>query len=151
MTETPKKRHNREQADVSRKNEELAMAWIDKCTAMILTTFHSGSKNEVTEVPSKYSNKPPIQKPNVALEYTKCMRGVNRSDHYTVSYKFMGMIKKWCVKIFLWLLEVCIVNSYLLYVLVQEQYSKRPLTHMKFTKSPVHERMTTSKRMQKAK
>lgn len=38
---------------------------------MILSTFlHSGSKNEVTEVPSKHPNKPPIKISNVVSDYT---------------------------------------------------------------------------------
>jgi hypothetical protein len=58
-------------------------------------------------------------------------------------------------KIIFWLLEVNIVNSYLLYVLVQEHYSKRPIIHKKFrqclVESLVHERMSTSGRLHKAK
>jgi hypothetical protein len=56
---------------------------------------------------------------------------------------------------FFWILEVSIMNSYLLYVLVQEQYSKKPVTHKKFrqnlVESLVHEKMSTSGGMQKAK
>jgi hypothetical protein len=56
---------------------------------------------------------------------------------------------------FFWLLEVSIVNLNLLYVLIQERYSKRPITHKKFrqslVESLVHERMFTSGRMHKAK
>jgi hypothetical protein len=34
----------------STKNVKLVDCWRYKCTVMILSTFHSGSKNEVTEV-----------------------------------------------------------------------------------------------------
>jgi hypothetical protein len=80
---------------------------------MILSTFHSESKNEVTEVPSRYPNKSPIMKPNAVLDYTEHMGGINHSVHYTASYQFMST-KKWYRKMFFWLLEVSIVNSYLL-------------------------------------
>jgi hypothetical protein len=48
---------------------------------------------------------------------------------------------------------VSIVYLYLLYALVQEQDSKRPITHKKFrqslVESLVHERMSTNGRMHK--
>jgi hypothetical protein len=145
------------QGDVQsfRKSDKLVLAWRDKRTVMILSTFHTGSKDEVIEVPSRYRNKPSIMKPNVVLDYTKHMGGVDRSDHDIASYQFMRRMKKWYRKMFFWLLEESIVNSYLLYVLVQEQYSKRPITRKKFRQCPVeslvHERMSTSDRLHKAK
>jgi hypothetical protein len=82
------------------------------------------------------------------------MEGVDDSDHYIASYQFMRT-KKWYRKIFFWLLEVSIVNSYLLYVLVQQQYSKKPVTLKKvrhsLVESLVREKMPTSGGMQKAK
>jgi hypothetical protein len=71
---------------------------------MILSTFHTGSKDEVTEVPSRYPNKPPIMKPNVVLDYTKHMGGVDHSEHHIVSYQFTRM-RKWYSKMFFWFLE----------------------------------------------
>jgi hypothetical protein len=64
-----------------RKKDKLVLAWRDKRTVMILITFHSGTKNEVTELPCRYPKKPPM-KPNVELDYTKHMGGVDHSDHY---------------------------------------------------------------------
>jgi hypothetical protein len=57
---------------------------------MILSAFHSG---RVTEVPPRYPDKPPIMKPNVVLDYTKHMGGVNHSDRYIPSYQFMRTTK----------------------------------------------------------
>jgi hypothetical protein len=57
-------------------------------------------------------------------------------------------------KMFLWLLEVSTVNSYLLYVLVQEQCGKKPVTHKEFKQSLVeslmHARVSASGGIQKA-
>jgi hypothetical protein len=127
-----------------RKNDKLVLAWRDKCTVMILRIFHSGS-NEVTEVPSRYPNKLTTKKQNVVL--LNIWERLTRSDHYIASFQFMRRTRKLYRKMLFWLLEVSIVNSYLLHVLVQEQYSKRPMTH-KFIQSLAeylaHERMTTS-------
>jgi hypothetical protein len=75
-----------------------------RTNAVILSTFHPGRKNEVTEVPSRYPNKPPTMKPNMVLDYPKHMGGADRSDHYIASYQFMRT-KKWYRKMFFWLLE----------------------------------------------
>jgi hypothetical protein len=53
---------------------------------MIHITFHSGSKNEVTEVVFTYPNKPCTMKPNMVLGYIKHMEGV---DHYIAFYQFI--------------------------------------------------------------
>jgi hypothetical protein len=90
------------QGDVQsfRKNDELVLTWRDKRTVMILSTFHTGSKNEVTEVPLRYPNKPPIMKPNMVLDYAKHTGGVNRSCNYIASYQFMRRTKKCYRKMF---------------------------------------------------
>jgi hypothetical protein len=79
----------------------------------------------VTEVPSRYPNKPPTVKPNVVLDYTKHIGGVDFIDHFITLYQFMRRTKKWYRRTFFCLLEVSIVNSYLLYVLMHEQNSKK--------------------------
>jgi hypothetical protein len=71
-----------------RQNDKLVLAWRDKYTVMIVSTFHSETKNKVPEVPCRYPNKPPI-KPSVKVDYTKYMGEVNHSDHYIASYQLM--------------------------------------------------------------
>ena len=97
------------------KNEKLALAWKDKRVVTMLSTFHKGDKNDVTSIPSKYPNQPPVSKSNVILDYTRKMGGVDRTDHYIASYQFIRRTKKWYQKMFFWLLKVCILNSYILF------------------------------------
>jgi hypothetical protein len=52
----------------------------------MLSIFHTGSKNEVAEMPSKYPNKPSILRPNAVLDYIKHMGEVNYSEHYISWY-----------------------------------------------------------------
>jgi hypothetical protein len=61
---------------------KLVLECRDKCTLTILSTSNSGSKNEVTEVSSRYPNIHCTMKPNVVLDYSKHMGGVDCSDHY---------------------------------------------------------------------
>jgi uncharacterized short protein YbdD (DUF466 family) len=82
MPETPNKKKidKMRQGDLLyfRNNDRLALAWRDKHTVMCLVLFIQGGKNYVTEVPSKYPNKPPMKKQNMVLNYAKHMGGVDQ-------------------------------------------------------------------------
>lgn len=128
-----------------RKNDQLALSWKDKRVVTMLSTKHKGG----TLVPSKYPNQLPVPKPNVILDYTKNMGGVDRTDHYIASYQFLRRTTKWYRKMFFWLLEISIVNSYLLYTMVQKGANKNPIAHKIYRKrlveSLVEERMAFRK------
>jgi hypothetical protein len=49
------------------------------------------------------------------MDYTVRMGGVDCSGCYIASYQFMRRMKKWYRKEFFWLVEVSVVNLYLLY------------------------------------
>lgn len=115
-----------------RQGNTLVLSWKDKRPVTMLSTKSTGSKEETTNVPSKWPNLPPTPKPNVVLDYTKHMGAVDRSDHFVSSYQFMRKTKKWYRKMFFWLLEVSIINSYLLYKDTQTKYNKKPMTHKQF-------------------
>jgi hypothetical protein len=69
-----------------RKNDKLVLAWRDKSAVIVLSTFHFGSENVVTEVPYRYPNRSPLIKLNLVLDYTKRMGVVDLSDHYIAIY-----------------------------------------------------------------
>lgn len=117
-----------------RKESTLVVSWKDKRTVHMLSTYGKGSKRHMTNVQSRWPNKPPTAKPDVVLDYIKYMGGVDRSDHFISSYQFMRRTKKWYRKIFFWLLEVAIIDSYLLHKMMQQQHGKKPLTHIQFRK-----------------
>lgn len=137
-----------------RNGPTLVLSWKNKRAVHMLSTFAKGSKRHVTNVPSKWPNKPPTAKPHVVLDYIKHTGGVDRSDHFISSDRFMRRTKKWYRKIFFWLLEVGIIDAYLLYKMTQESHNKKPLSHKDFRKSLVralvHEKVanrpTTKKR-----
>lgn len=104
----------------------------------MLSTRHKGSSSHMTLVNSKWPNKPPIKKTDAVIDYLKHMGGVDRSDHFVSSYQFMRRTRKWYRKMFFWLLEVAIINSFLLFQEVQTAAGNRnPLTHAQFQKKLV--------------
>jgi hypothetical protein len=92
-------------------------------------------------------------KPNLVIDYTKHMGGVDRSDHFIASYQFTRRTRKWYCKVFFWLLEVSVINSYLLYVAVQNSHHNKPLKHKQFRQSPlqslVKDKVTLSGQIEK--
>lgn len=122
-----------------RKGNTVVVSWKDKRVVTLLSTKSKGSKRNVTDVPNKWPNQPPVTKPDVVIDYTKHMGAVDRSDHFISNYQFMRKTKKWYRKIFFWLLEVAIVNSYLLYCKIQKDNGRRPQTHEEFRESLVED------------
>lgn len=96
-----------------RKDDKLSMvAWRDKRVVLMLSTLYDNSTQEVTR-----KNGETIQKPTMICEYNKKMGGVDLADHYISSYDFIRKTLKWYRKMFFWLFETSIVNSYILFKL----------------------------------
>ena len=68
--------------------------------------------HEMVTVRSRRSSQ---QKPVVVDRYNHSMNGVDRADQFTVYYSFVRRSIKWWRKVFFWLMEVAVVNSYILY------------------------------------
>jgi len=68
-------------------------------------------------------------KPLVVHEYNFSMNGVDKADQYTVYYSFIRRSKKWWRKLFFWLLEVAVVNSYILYRICTPSMNRKVNTH----------------------
>ena len=73
-----------------------------------------------TEYPATMStvqlrrNRGEVQKPLVIDHYNQSMNGVDRADQNSVYYSFIRKSHKWWRKLFFWLLEVAVVNSFIL-------------------------------------
>lgn len=120
-----------------RKGDTLVVSWRDKRVVTMLSSNNKGSKQHMKYVASKGPNQP-VMKPDIVLDYTQHMGAVDRSEHFISSYKFLRKARKSYRKMFFWLLEVSIINSYLLYKNVQEAKGKIPTTHFEFRYSLVN-------------
>ena len=94
-------------------DEVMTLAWQDKRLILMLSTWH----NADTTIRKRWINGEEIEviKPTVVCDYTSKMGGVDRADHYCASYSFTRKTLKWWRKMFYWLLEVCVVNSFILF------------------------------------
>ena len=69
-------------------------------------------------------------KPLVVADYNQYMLGVDKLDQLTSYYSFLHRSVKWWRKVFFWLLEVSVVNSYVIYKEGCEKRGVKQLTHI---------------------
>lgn len=110
-------------------NSMLALCWQDKRQVVALSTYHDATV-ETYQRKSRGGQVIDVVKPTVIIDYNKQMGGVDRADQLCTSYNFARKSVKWWRKLFFWLLETAIVNSYILF---NKQRSRgEQLTHLKY-------------------
>nr|XP_039258026.1 piggyBac transposable element-derived protein 4-like [Styela clava] len=110
-----------------RKGQLLALLWQDKRPISILSTYCNG--DEVIEKQLRGSSET-IKKPTCIELYNKFMGGVDLADQYTSYYNFSRKSVKWWKKIFFWLIETSVTNSYIIYKLTRPE--GRTVTLLKY-------------------
>ena len=106
----------------------MVLQWKDKRVITILTT--SGSCNVVPVTTHRGQHK---EKPAVINK----MLGVDKSDQLASYYAFLRKSVKWWRKVFFWLLEVSVINSYIVYKQTLQQVGQEPLSHLQYRRSVV--------------
>jgi len=109
----------------------LVTAWRAKGKDKTLIMLSSSSSAKMVEVPAMHNTRQML-KPESVNDYNHCMNGVDRSDQLTVSYPFVRRTVKWSRKLF-YLLEVSIVNSFILY----HEVTQKKITHLDFRQSVI--------------
>ena len=85
----------------------------------MLSTYHDATTQTVNRT-SKIGTTS-VEKPTCIIDYTSKMGAVDRADHLCTSYNFSRKTLKWWRKMFFWLLEIAMVNSYILCNIVQSR------------------------------
>jgi hypothetical protein len=112
-------------------DDTMVLAWRDKRVVTMLSNWHSNETRVVNRI-KRGGIEEEIVKPEVVIDYTKYMGGVDRADHYTSTYCFLRKTLKWWRKLFFWGLEVSVVNSYILYKENKNKNNEKPLSHLQF-------------------
>ena len=90
----------------------LTVAWRAATKKKPLIMLSSSCVHDSVTVRSRRTTQ---RKPLVVDKYNHSMNGVDRADQYTVYYSFVRRSVKWWRKVFFWVMEVAVVNSYILY------------------------------------
>lgn len=104
-------------------NSYMALAWHDKCQVTVVSSAHNPATKQVTR--QARGQTLTLDKPIVICDYTDNMGAVDRADHYIASYSFTRKSIKWWRKLFFWILEVSIVNSFLLMKMEQAAHGQK--------------------------
>ena len=111
----------------------LAVKWCDKRVVTVLTTIHDGStvdtQRRSRDAPGGHAT---IRKPTAVAEYNKYMGGVDLADQLVTYYGFEHRSLKWWKKLFFFLMETAVVNSYILYC-DRNPNKKNRYSHLKFS------------------
>ncbi len=105
-------------------------AWRAKGKQKDLIMLTSSSAAKMIEVPAMH-NTQRMLKPECVHNYNHSMNGVDRSDQYAVSYPFVRKTRKWWRKLFFYLLEVSVVNSFIIY----REVTRKKTTHLDYRRS----------------
>lgn len=119
-----------------RKGNTLVLAWKDKRIVTSLTTWDNAGITPVKRI-LRGGVEVTVKKPNVIINYIKYMGGVDRADQYASTYCFLRKSLKWWRKLFFGGLEICSINSYILYKSIKKQRNERPLSHLQYVKTLV--------------
>lgn len=85
--------------------------------------------NEFLSCHSKGNEK---MKPEMIQDYNLNMLGVDKLDQLMSYYSFLHKTVKWWRKVFFWLLEVAVINAYIIYKMLAVQRGEKPMTHLAF-------------------
>lgn len=110
----------------------MALKWVDKRPVSMLSTIHDDRMmTKVRRTRRADGGQEEIRKPVVIEEYNKYMGGVDRSDQLLSYYGFPHRTLKWWKRALFHLLDMAVVNAYVLYT-VSTSASLKKLTHEQF-------------------
>ena len=151
-----RKKEPRGNIRAARSGNILALSWLDKRKVLMLSTKHNASTTQVRtrytiinsindhRLAKHYNTKyhvylplfcPGVEKsdkPTVVADYNQFMLGVDKLDPLMAYHSFLHKSVKWWRKIFFWLLEVMVINSYIIYKELARRRGERPITHLAF-------------------
>lgn len=108
--------------------------WKDrgKKPVTVISNMHDGSSTEIVNRKNSKGEKVPIECPKSIADYNKFMGGVDRFDQYMATYSISQKSRRWWLKLFYYMLDTSIVNSYLLFKTSCGNNRKKPMSTLEF-------------------
>ena len=121
----------------------LALQWKDKRLITMLSSIHDSSMvTKTRRTRASASGRENIQKPFMVDQYNTYMGGVDKSDQYLSYYGFDHRMVKWYKRAVFHLLDLAIVNAYIMYKLSVQ--SGKHMSHVQFRIKLATELLTRS-------
>ena len=109
-------------------NGIMALIWKDKKDVKMLSTMHTSEMVD-TGKNDKHGNL--VVKSACVLTYNEGMGGVDGSDQLSATCRSVRKHVKWYKKLFFYLVDIAIVNSFLLFKQLHPERSRTTLPHFK--------------------
>ena len=111
-----------------RDGELTGIRWMDKRAVTVLSTIHDDEMVDVRcRTRQAVGGTEVVKKPNMIAQYNTYMGGVDKADQLLVYYGYSHFSKKWWKRVFFHLLDVTLVNAYLLVTPLHQQ-----MPHLEF-------------------
>lgn len=111
----------------------VAVSWKDNKSVNLLSTF-AGTQpmGKVKRYDRSKKTHVQVDCPKIVTEYNKHMGGVDLLDSLLGRYKIIQRSKKWYIRLFYHLLDLSVINSWLLYVRIKREKFQPHLQLSKF-------------------
>ncbi|KAE9522457.1 hypothetical protein AGLY_017118 [Aphis glycines] len=104
-----------------------AVTWKDNKAVKLLSTYcGENPKSKMTRFDRSKKTNTEIDCPMLISEYNKHMGGVDLLDNHIGRYKIRFRSRKWYMRLFYHLIDLSVVNSWLLFKRVKEQQNEKP-------------------------
>ncbi|XP_050065754.1 piggyBac transposable element-derived protein 2-like, partial [Aphis gossypii] len=104
-----------------------AVTWKDNKAVKLLSTYcGENPKSKMTRFDRSKKTNTEIDCPMLISEYNKHMGGVDLLDSHIGRYKIRFRSRKWYMRLFYHLIDLSVVNSWLLFKRVKEQQNEKP-------------------------
>ena len=126
-------------------NYLLYILWGDRNKVKIMTNIYI--LRTVTQKITRYGKEQIIKKPEAVLNYVRYTKGVDLCNQLSTEYRYEHFSKKWWKPIFYHILQVCIINSLIIYREIQ----LKKVSHKEFFESLILELLGEPKKKYKTK
>lgn len=106
------------------KGKITATKWMDNKQVSFMSNYHDPSIFEKTTRKNKDGSKSSVNCPSVVVDYNAKMMGVDLFDQLRERYAIGRRSRKWWHRIFDYLIDMCIVNSFVMYKLSRKGNEK---------------------------
>ena len=115
----------------ARTDDILCLQWKDSKPVSMCSTFHCANDTTIARRNSKGKDgkyvRLELKKPKAVDDYNQNMGGVDRSDQLLASYDVLLKSYRWWKTLFFHMVDLAVVNSYILFQAVRERYPDEPL------------------------
>eukprot|EP00102_Acyrthosiphon_pisum_P023364 XP_016660574.1 PREDICTED: piggyBac transposable element-derived protein 4-like [Acyrthosiphon pisum] len=110
------------------------MRWKDRGAkpVTLISNMHNASESTIVNRKNKKGEKIAVKCPVGISDYNKHMGGVDKFDQYMANYSISQKSRRWWLKLFYYMIDTAVVNSFILYKESCNTMKKKYINHLEF-------------------